>query len=65
MDRDVFVGESIGILRETAPLVFPVITRRDSLREKLSKTASHTTEEPICEGKEHEQTYPLAVNVTY
>ena len=23
------------------------------------------TEETICEGKEHEQTYPLAVNVTY
>jgi hypothetical protein len=23
------------------------------------------SEETICEGKEHEQTYPLAVNVTY
>ncbi|WP_425498664.1 ISH3 family transposase [Haloplanus salilacus] len=65
MDRDAFVGELIGILRETAPPVFPVITRKDSLRKKLSKAASHMTEETICEGKEHEQTYPLAVNVTY
>jgi len=65
MDRDAFVGELIGVLRETAPPVFPVITRKDSLRKKLSKAASHMTEETICEGKEHEQTYPLAVNVTY
>ncbi len=65
MDRDAFVGELIGVLRETAPPVFPVITRKDSLRKKLSKAASHMTEETICEGKEHEQTYPLAVNITY
>ena len=65
MDRDAFVGELIGVLRETAPPVFPVITRKDSLREKLAATASHMTEETICEDKEYEQTYPLAVNVTY
>src|SRR6056297_1068910 len=65
MDRDAFVGELIGILRTTAPPVFPVRTGKDSLRRKLSVTASYMTEETICEGKEHEQTYPLAVNVTY
>ena len=53
------------MLRETAPPVFPVKTGKDSLRKKLSKTASHMTEEAICEGKEHEQTYPPAVNATY
>ena len=65
MDRDAFVGELIGVLRETAPPVFPVKTRKDSLPKTLSVTASHMTEETICEGKPHEQTYPLAVNVTY
>ncbi len=64
MDGDAFVGELIGVLRKTAPPVFPVITRKDSLREKLGATASHMTEETICEDKECEQTYPLAVNVT-
>ena len=65
MDRDAFVGELIGVLRQTAPPVFPVRTGKDSLRRKLSVSASHMTEETICEGKQHEQTYPLAVNVTY
>ncbi len=65
MDRAAFAGELIGVLRETAPPVFPVKTGKDSLREKLSVNASYMTEETICEGKEHEQTYPLAVNVTY
>ena len=65
MDRAAFAGELIDVLRATAPPVFPVKTGKDSLRKKLSATASHMTEETICEGKEHEQTYPLAVNVTY
>ncbi len=65
MDRDAFMRESIGVLRETAPPVFPVITREDLLRKKLGATGSHMTEETICEDKEHEQAYPLAVNVTY
>ena len=65
IDRAAFNGELIGVLRETAPPVFPVKTGKDSLREKLSVNASYMTEETICEGKEHEQTYPLAVNVTY
>jgi hypothetical protein len=65
IDRAAFAGELIGVLRETAPPVFPVKTGKDSLREKLSVNASYMTEETICEGKEHEQTYPLAVNVTY
>lgn len=65
IDRAAFSGELIGVLRETAPPVFPVKTGKDSLRKKLSVTASYMTEETICEGKEHEQTYPLAVNVTY
>jgi len=65
MDRAAFAGELIGVLRETAPPVFPVKTGKDSLRKKLSVNASQMTEETICEGKEHEQTYPLAVNVTY
>jgi len=65
MDRDAFVGELIGILRQTAPPIFPVRTGKGSLRKKLSVTASYMTEETICEGKQHEQTYPLAVNVTY
>jgi hypothetical protein len=65
MDRAAYVGELIGVLRKTAPPVFPVKTGKDSLREKLSATASYMTEETICEGKQHEQTYPLAVNVTY
>jgi hypothetical protein len=65
MDRDAYVGKLIDVLRETAPPVFPVRTGKDSLRKKLSVTASHMTEETICEGKEYEQTYPLAVNVTY
>ncbi|WP_458191230.1 ISH3 family transposase, partial [Haladaptatus sp. NG-WS-4] len=65
MDRAAYVGEVIGVLRATAPPVFPVKTGKDSLRKKLSVNASHMTEETICEGKAHEQTYPLAVNVTY
>ena len=65
IDRAAFAGELIGVLRETAPPVFPVKTGKDSLREKLSVNASYMTEETICEGKEHEQAYPLAVDVTY
>jgi hypothetical protein len=65
VDRAAYVGELIGVLRAIAPPVFPVKTGKASLREKLSATASYMTEETICEGKEHEQTYPLAVNVTY
>jgi len=65
MDRAAYVGELIGVLRETAPPVFSVKTGKDSLREKLSARASHMSEETICEGKEHEQTYPLVVHVTY
>ena len=65
IDRAAFAGELIGVLRETAPPVFPVKTGKDSLQRKLSVNASYMTEETICEGKEHEQTYPLAVNVTY
>lgn len=65
MDRDAFVGELIGVLRQTAPPVYPVRTGKNSLRKKLSVSVSQMTEETICEGKEHEQTYPLAVNVTY
>jgi len=65
IDRAAFAGELIGVLREIAPPVFPVKTEKDSLRRKLSVNASYMTEETICEGKEHEQTYPLAVNVTY
>ena len=65
IDRAAFVGELIGVLRATAPPVFPVKTGKDSLRKKLSVNASYMTEETICEGKQDEQTYPLAVNVTY
>ena len=65
MDRAAYVGEVIDVLRRTAPPVFPVKTGKTSLREKLSRKASYMTEETICEGREHEQTYPLAVNVTY
>ena len=65
IDRAAFAGDVIGVLRETAPPVFPVRTGKDSLREKLSVNASYMTEETICEGKKNEQTYPLAVNVTY
>ena len=65
IDRAAFAGELIGVLRATAPPVFPVKTGKDSLRKKLSVNASHMTEETICEGKQHEHTYPLAVNVTY
>ncbi|HZD43873.1 MAG TPA: ISH3 family transposase, partial [Methanomicrobiales archaeon] len=65
IDRAAFAGKLIGVLRSTAPPVFPVKTGKDSLREKLSVTKSYMTEETICEGKEYEQTYPLAVNVTY
>ena len=65
MDRDAYVGKLIGVLRESAPPVFPVKTGKASIRKKLSVTASYMTEETICEGKEHEQTFPMAVNVTY
>jgi hypothetical protein len=65
IDRAAYCGELIGVLREAAPPVFPVKTGKDSLEEKLATTKSYMTEETICEGKEHEQTYPLAVNVTY
>ena len=65
MDRAAYVGEVIDALRAVAPPVFPVKTGKASLREKLSATASYMTEETICEGKDHEQTYPLAVDVTY
>lgn len=65
IDRAAFAGELIGVLREAAPPVFPVKTGKDSLEEKLTTNKSYMTEETICEGKPHEQTYPLAVNVTY
>ena len=65
MDRAAYIGEVIGVLRAVAPPVFPVKTGKESLREKLAATASYMTEETICEGTEHEQTFPLAVNVTY
>jgi hypothetical protein len=65
IDRATFAGELIGVLRETAPPVFPVNTGKDSLHKKLSVNASQMTKEAICEGKEHEQTYLLAVNITY
>jgi hypothetical protein len=65
IDRAAFAGELIGVLREAAPPVFPVKTGKDSLEEKLTTDKSYMTEETICEGKPHEQTYPLAVNVTY
>ena len=65
IDRAAYVGEVIGVLRRTAPPVFPVKTGKASLREKLSTRASYMTEETICEGKEHEQTFPLAVHLTY
>ena len=65
IDRAAFAGDVIGVLRESAPPVFPVKTGKDSLREKLSVNASYMTEETICEGKENEQTYPMAVDVTY
>ena len=51
--------------RETALPVFPVRTGKDSFREKLSANASYMTEETIYEGNKHEQTYPLAVHLTY
>lgn len=54
MDRAAFTGELTGVLRETAPPVFPVKTGKDSLRKKLSVAASYMTEETICEGQEHE-----------
>lgn len=65
IDRAAFAGELIGMLREAAPPVFPVKTGKDSLEEKLTTDKSYMTEETICEGKPYEQTYPLAVNVTY
>jgi hypothetical protein len=65
IDRAAFAGELIGVLREAAPPVFPVKTGKDSLDEKLATNSSYMAEETICEGKAHEQTYPLAVNVTY
>jgi len=65
IDRAAYYGELIGVLRAAAPPVFPVKTGKDSLEEKLTSTKSYMTEERICEGKKHEQTYPLAVNVTY
>jgi hypothetical protein len=65
VDRAAYYGELIGVLRAAAPPVFPVKTGKDSLEKKLATTKSYMTEETICEGKDHEQTYPLAVNVTY
>ncbi|MFC4986713.1 ISH3 family transposase [Saliphagus infecundisoli] len=65
MDRAAYVGEVIGVLRAVAPPVFPVKTGKATLREKLSVNASYMAEETICEGKEHEQTFPMAVHITY
>ena len=65
IDRAAYVGKVIGVLRQTAPPVFPVKTGKASLREKLSTKASYMTEETICENQEHEQTFPLAVHLTY
>lgn len=65
MDRAAFASQLIGMLRETAPPVSPVKTGKDSLHKKLSANALQMTEETIYEGKEREQTYPLAVNITY
>jgi len=39
--------------------------REGSLLKKLSVSASYITEETICRDKQHEQTYPLTVNVIY
>jgi hypothetical protein len=64
MDRAAYVGELISILRKTAPPVFPVKTGKDSLREKLSATASHMTEETICEEKKDRERHGLIYSTT-
>jgi len=64
MVRGVYVGELIGILRSASP-IFTVKTGKASIRKNLSVTASYMTKETIHEGKEHEQTFPMAVNLTY
>ena len=51
IDRAAYVGELIGVLRETAPPVFPIKTGKESLREKLSVTASYMTEGTIWRAK--------------
>lgn len=65
MDRAAYTGEVLARLRATAPPIVPVRCVGTSLREKLTTHSSYWIEHTICAGKEHEQTVPLAINLTY
>lgn len=65
MDRAAYTGEVIGRLRETAPPIVPVRCTGTTLRRKLTTTVSTWRQYTICAGTDREQTFPLAVNLTY
>jgi hypothetical protein len=64
-DRGFYNGTCIQQLRETAPVVFPVIRRGQRMAEKLETAISYWTEYTMYEGSERELCFPLAVCVSY
>jgi hypothetical protein len=64
-DRGFYNGACIQRLRETAPVVLPVIRRGQRMAEKLETSISYWTEYAMYEGSERELRLPLAVCVSY
>jgi hypothetical protein len=64
-DRGFYNRACILRLRETAPVVLPVIRRGQRMAEKLETSISYWTEYAMYEGSERELRFPLAVCVSY
>lgn len=64
-DRGFYNGACIQQLRETAPVVLPIIRRGERMTEKLKTSISYWTEYTMYEGSERELRFPLAVCVSY
>ena len=64
-DRGFYNGGCIQRLRETAPVVLPVIRRGQRMAEKLETSISYWTEYAMYEGSKRELRFPLAVCVSY
>lgn len=64
-DRGFYDRASIHQLRETAPVVLPVIRRGKRLAKKLDTSISYWTVYVMYKGTERELRFPLAVCVSY
>lgn len=65
VDRDFYDEASITALRETAPVLLPVIRRGKRMAAKLETEISYWTEYTMHDGNERELRFPLAVCVYY